>query len=126
MSDFVDTNVLVRFFVGDNHSQQKKAAQWFKEAERGERVLIIHPLVVAETTFVLESFYKISREQIAATWEVFLAQRWLQVDEREALLKVWDNYRKKIHFVDAYLAALSQSTESSVLTFDKALHRVLK
>ena len=28
----LDTNVLLRFLVGDNEKQQKEARQWFKEA----------------------------------------------------------------------------------------------
>ena len=64
--EVVDTNVLIRFFVGDNKVQQKRARNWFSQAQKGKRKLAIKTIVVAETCFVLESFYKGSIAVLAA------------------------------------------------------------
>lgn len=119
--EIVDTNVLVRFLVGDNKAQQKRASEWFSEAEKGKRKLAIKPLVVAETCFVLESFYKKQKEEIAGAFEVLLAQKWLDVEERNILLSLWTWYKKGFHFVDSYLLSWAQNHNSSIISFDKEL-----
>ena len=121
MIELVDTNVILRYLVGDNKNQKEEAKRWFKEAKDDKRKLVIKPLVIAEACFVLESFYKKNREEIANVFEVFLSQRWLGVDDREAMLSLWFWYRQKLHFVDSYLLALAKSNHSKLLSFDKKL-----
>jgi len=117
----LDTNVLLRFLVGDNEKQQKTASYWFKEAEQRKRKIVIIPLIIAEACFVLESFYKKQRKEIADTLEVFLAQRWLEVEQREVLLSLWLWYRQGLHFVDSFLLAWTQTHTGDILTFDQSL-----
>jgi len=128
MEEILDTNVILRFLVGDNKAQQIKAKQWFAEAEKGKRKLVVKPLVVAESCFVLESFYKKTREEIASVFEVFLSQRWLGVEDREVMLGLWLWYRKNLHFVDSYLISWvkSRNRKMKVLSFDKDLLKRLK
>jgi predicted nucleic-acid-binding protein len=119
--EIVDTNVLIRFLVGDNKVQQKQARVWFSEAEKGKRKLVIKLLVVAETCFVLESFYKKQKEEIAGAFEVFLSQVWLEVEERSILLSLWDWYKKGFHFVDSYLLSWGKINSCSIISFDREL-----
>lgn len=121
----VDTNVLIRFFVGDDKSQQEQASNWFSQAQKGRKKLAIKPLVVAETCFVLESFYKKQRKEIADVFEVFLAQSWLRVEERNVLLSLWAWYKKGFHFVDSYLLSWAKNNNSSIISFDKKLTKSL-
>ncbi len=123
MSDafLLDTNVLVRFLVGDNTTQQSQAQEWFKEAQRGKRTIVVTPIVIAETSFVLESYYKQSRDGIASALEVFVAQKWLDVEDRVALQQLWSDYRRGLHFVDSYLLARAHRSGSPLLTFDRQL-----
>jgi len=122
----VDTNVLIRFFVGDNKAQQKQASSWFLQAQKGRRKLIIKTIVIAETCFVLESFYKKQRNEIADVFEVFLSQSWLAVEEREIMLSLWAFYKRGLHFVDSYLLSWAKINDSSILSFDKKLLGELK
>lgn len=85
----LDTYVILRFLVGDDRGQFEKAQRWFREAEEGERDIGVSTIVIAEACFVLESFYQKSREDIADAMEVFLSQRWLQVEERDVLINLW-------------------------------------
>ena len=119
--EVVDTNVLLRFFVGDNKLQQKQANSLFSQAQKGKRKLVIKSLVVAETCFVLESFYKKQRNEIADVFEVFLAQSWLVIEERDVLLQLWSWYQIGFHFVDSYLLSWAKNTTSSIISFDKKL-----
>lgn len=124
MPEIIDTNVLVRFFVGDVPFQQKQAAEWFRQAEKGKKEIMVSALVVAETIFVLESFYRKKRQEIADAIELFLSQRWLAVPERDVLLFTLGFYRKKKHFVDCYLAAWALINHADILTFDKKLQKL--
>lgn len=59
MSAFIDTNVLVRHLTGDPVDMAERATRFLGE----ERDLLLADLVVAETVYVLESFYETPREQ---------------------------------------------------------------
>ncbi|NQV90440.1 PIN domain-containing protein [Candidatus Uhrbacteria bacterium] len=126
MDSMIDTNVLIRFFVGDNKKQKEQAIVWFKEATKGERTIIITPIVVAETVFVLESFYKHSRKDIMASLLPFLAMPVLKVEERDLLLNLWEEYLNGLHFVDAYLLTSARRQSQELLTFDKQLLKRLQ
>lgn len=123
IASILDTNVLLRFLVKDNVVQYGQAQQWFKEAEDGKRKIVIVPIVVAEACYVLASFYGQSRDSIADMLEVFVSQRWLQVEERDILLGLWQYYRKGWHFVDSYLRAWAELRSGFIISFDKALNK---
>ncbi len=59
----IDTNVLVRYIVGDDEIQAKKAIRLI---ETGEPKLI-NPIVIVELSWVLSSVYKLRRRDIADT-----------------------------------------------------------
>ena len=115
----LDTNVLVRFLVGDHPVHQKQAQEWFKAAELGHCSIIVTPLVIAETCFVLESVYKHPRQAIADAMEIFISQRWLRVAERDILLQLWPDYKRGLHFVDSYLRAWVKIYGGKAMSFDK-------
>lgn len=119
----LDTNVLLRFFVGDHPAHLTKARTFFQEAEKGSRSLIVLPIVIAETIFVLESFYAQSQSAIANTLEIFLSQRWLEVVERDILLFSVEQYRQSGHFVDCYLSAWCALESHDLITFDAKLKK---
>lgn len=117
----LDTNVLVHFILGDNKTQKKQAIEWFRQATTGEREIIVKSAVVAETVYVLESFYKQSREDIASVLIPFLAMPALSVESREPLLKLWKDYMDGVHFIDSFLISSAQFEDAQILSFDKGL-----
>ena len=121
MEQAVDTNIILRYIVGDDKLQQKKARELFEKAEKGKLKLLIKPLIVAEACFVLESFYKREKHEIADTFEIFLSQKWLKVEDREVMLNMWDWYRKNLNFVDSYLLSWAKVNEGKIVSFDKKL-----
>ena len=79
--------------------------------------------MVAESCFVLESFYKKERKEIARVFEVFLSQKWLVVENSQALTGLWPWYRKGFHFVDSFLLATASAEKVKILSFDKKLSK---
>jgi len=59
-----DTNILIRFLIGDDEQQAKKVYDFFKKAESKKSELFVPLLVVLELIWVLESIYGILRTDI--------------------------------------------------------------
>ena len=66
----LDTNVLVRFLVRDDKQQAETIYRIFKHAESDKEVFFVPLLVVLETVWVLESVYKIPRQDILDSIEL--------------------------------------------------------
>lgn len=121
MLNILDTNVLLRFLIGDVPEHHTQAERWLKEGERGQSQIYVTSLVIAEACFVLESVYKLKRPKIATALELFISQEWLIVPERKVLLNLWKSYLGGLHFVDSYLLVLAQLSGGEVLSFDREL-----
>ena len=119
----LDTNALVRYLVRDEENQYQQVVDWLKDAEGGKIKIIIPTIVVAETCFVLESFYKKQRDEISDSMVVFLSQRWMTVPDRDILLSLWDNFKNGLHFVDSFLLSWAEQKNYKLLTFDKKLQK---
>lgn len=121
--NLLDTNALVRYLVRDEENQYQQAVDWLKDAEDGKIKIIVPTIVVAETCFVLESFYKKQRDEISDSMVVFLSQRWMAVPDRDILLSLWGNFKKGLHFVDSFLISWAEQKNYKLLTFDKKLQK---
>lgn len=124
MTNLIDTNIILRFIVGDNEQQKIEARKIFQSAQSGKIRLLLKVVVVAEVTYVLESFYKINREEISSKLETLLSQKWLKVEDRKGLLGMWTNYRNKLHFVDSYLLSSAKENKYKIMTFDKEIEKL--
>ena len=122
MSAFVDTNVLVRHLTGDPPTMAKRATAFLRTASE----LYLADLIVAETIYVLESFYEVAREQVATTVRSLLAFDSIAVVDRDVLLRAVEVYEAdRLDFAEAYLVACAESTGTGrVVSFDRSIDRV--
>lgn len=122
MSGFVDTNVLVRHLTGDPPAMAERATAFLRDASE----LFLADLVVAETIYVLESFYEAAREQIATTARSLLAFDSISVVDRDVLLRAVEVYEiDRLDFAEAYLVACAESTGiGRVVSFDRSIDRI--
>jgi predicted nucleic acid-binding protein len=60
LSAFIDTSIIVRHLTGDPPAMAPRATR-FLAAESG---LLVADVIVAETVYVLESFYEAPRDQV--------------------------------------------------------------
>jgi predicted nucleic-acid-binding protein len=122
MSAFVDTNVLIRHLTGDPPEMATRATAYL----RTEPELLLTDLVVAETVYVLESFYEAPREQVADAVRSLLAFGSVVTVDPALLLRAVEVYETdRIDFAEAYLVACAESTGvNHVASFDKSLDRV--
>ena len=102
----LDSNVLLRFFTGTPPGMFAAASKLLAEAERGEVVLELSPLVLAETAFTLDSFYQRPRKETARALREFLRRADVRVAEKERMIEALKRVEDTgVHLVDAYLVS---------------------
>lgn len=120
----LDTNVLIRFLVGDDAAQLAKAKQLFAEAEKGECELVIRPWIVAEAVYVLEGVYALDRAKVVAHLGRLIRSAGIRADDEACILDALDRFeKKKVDFADALLAAESVARGMRPASFDRDLDR---
>ena len=122
MTAFVDTNVLVRHLTGDPPETAERATAFL--AAHAE--LYLSDLIVAETVYVLESFYKAPREQVAEAMRSLVAMRSMLTVDPALLLRALEVYEvERLDFAEAYLVACAESTGiGRVASFDRTIDRI--
>jgi predicted nucleic acid-binding protein len=122
VSVFVDTNILVRHLTGDPPEMAARATAYLER----ETEPLLTDLVVAETVYVLESFYEAPREQVADAMRSLIAfDSAICVDPAVLLRSVEVYETERIDFVEAYLVACAESTAvTKIASFDRSLDRV--
>jgi predicted nucleic-acid-binding protein len=91
----------------------------------GERLLLAD-LVLAECVFVLESFYEVEREQVAALMRAAIAFPAIETVDPTTLLRALEVYEvDRLDFAEAYLVALAETTGiNEIISFDRSVDRV--
>lgn len=122
MTAYVDTNLLIRHITGEPPEQAQRASSYLRQAEG----LRLEDLIVAETVYVLESFYEFSRARIAQSLETIILSTAIVVSDAELLLRSLELYESyRLDFADAYLAALAErGDDGTVVSFDQDFDRV--
>jgi predicted nucleic-acid-binding protein len=116
----VDTNLIVRHLVQDHEKQAKAAGRLFDACDRGDVVIVVLPVVLAECVFVLESFYDHPRGDIASALGRLISSPCVEIDGAAIHLDALDRYRKtKVHFVDCLIAATAATENMPVASFDQ-------
>lgn len=122
---WLDANVLLRFLTGEPEAMAEKAAQLMQKAERGEVVLILTPLVIAEVVWTLKSFYRRSYEDIVRVLVPLLSADGVETQESEILVPALELVRSKnVDFSDAVLAVQAERHKESVCSFDEDFKRL--
>ncbi len=117
----IDTNILVRFLIGDDKVQAEIVYKIFKKAESLKDELFVPLLVILELIWVLESVYEISRKEILDSIYDLLLMPILQFEHQSILQQFIQD--AKVNSCDLSDLLIAHSAENkgccSVLTFDK-------
>lgn len=116
----VDTNLIVRYLVQDHEKHARAAGRLFDACDRGDVVIVVLPFVLAECVFVLESFYKHPRNDIASALRRLISSPGVEISEVTVYLDALNRYKgTKAHFVDCLIAATAVARNIPVFTFDQ-------
>jgi predicted nucleic acid-binding protein len=119
---FVDTNILVRHLTGDPPAMAGRATRYLA----AEAELLLTDLVVAETVYVLESFYETPRAQVAEAIRSLIGFDSIVTVDPALVLRAVEVYETaRIDFAEAYLVACAESTGvGEIASFDRSIDRV--
>ncbi|PIE89247.1 MAG: VapC toxin family PIN domain ribonuclease [Acidobacteria bacterium] len=117
----VDTNILIRFLVGDDEKQARAVYQLFKATESQKGELFVPLLVVLELVWVLESVYLIERQELLDSISDLLMMPIFKFEHVNAIQKFAITAKgNTCDLSDLLIAhAASNSWCEAVYTFDK-------
>jgi len=117
----VDTNVLVRLLVRDNGDQAELAEEFVSQG-----AWVAH-LVLAETTWVLDSVYGRTPGQVADAIDMLLRHEHLTLQDSDSIERALEVFRKKpgLGFSDCLVLEISRKAGHLPLgTFDRNLGKL--
>lgn len=128
MSDFVDTNVLLRILTGDDPAKAERSLSLLERAERGQGELITSESVVAEVVFVLSSpvTYRIPRPRIAIALQSLLRNPGLKLDHKGSVIQALDLWEQStLDFEDCLSVEYVRRLQlNAIYSYDRDFDRV--
>jgi len=116
----LDTNVIVRFLTGDHPTHSPRSRKLFARAAAGDVTLVVTDLAMAETAWVLQSFYSLDRDAITAALKDLIDSAGIEVENKATLLSALRNFAQTdVNFVDAYHAAVAAAKSIAIVSFDR-------
>ncbi len=120
----LDTNLLIRFLRNDHPAMSSAAAELFLQSASGKVELHLDPTIIAETAFVLISFYKQSQPKVADAIRDLITGCRLKVPLEEITLDALERFKAKpVDFPDALVAAIAAHQGVPVASFDRDFDR---
>lgn len=123
---FLHTNILLRYLTRDDEPKAQRALNLLTRVERGEEKVITSSLVIFETVFTLQSFYRVPRQRIKELILPIISLRGLHLPGKSLYYQTFDLYvTKNISFVDAYNAVYMLSEGiSNIYSWDTDFDKI--
>jgi len=118
---YVDTNVILRFLTGDPPELAAQARALLQSVEAGQLKLWVDEIVVAETVWVLQSFYGYAPPQISQIVGQLLVHEGLLMVDKPGVLSALSLYAvRNVDLADALVAVHMQARGvEEVYSFDR-------
>lgn len=115
-----DTNLLIRYLTEDDLVKASAVDTLLKKAARGSIKILLPSVVMAELVWVLESFYKMSREKISELVYAILNTPGVDVQDGTVISAATKLYSlTNIDFVDAWIIEFAKAKGvTKIHTFD--------
>lgn len=122
----VDTNVIIRFLVGDGGSFAADAAEFFVNVENGDTVAVVKDMILAESAYVLEKVYEVPKKEIASALQKLLILKNIRMDDKHVAMTALEIFAEEnVDFADAYVVACGRVSGLTVKSYDKGVNRLL-
>lgn len=118
----VDTNIILRFLLRDNEKLFLIANSIFSNAESGKTIIYIDELVIAETIWVLTSFYKQDKEEASRLLLKLIGSKWTMNPRKKLILNSLKLcISTNLSYVDCWIFGVSKADKLKLETFDRDL-----
>ena len=120
-SAWLDTNVILRFLLKEDPQLFQAVEPLFLQTEQGDLEIYIHPIIIAEIIWTLESYYEYSKEKIAEVMIQLVEAKGVVVPDKEVIVGALQDYKEKnVDFIDSYLVQYANKKGPlTVYTLDK-------
>jgi len=117
----IDSNVILRFFLGDDEKQSQKAYEFIQALEVGNDEALLTEMVFAEVVWVLQKVYAVPRVEIALKFSRLIKGLGIKtVTFKSIFIEALKIYAETaIDIQDIFLSVLAQSYSCTVVTFNK-------
>ena len=116
----LDTNVILRFVLGDDAAQSARAHAVMKRLESAQELSELEDIVLAETVWVLEKHARVPRFEIVRTLSDLLAFPGIRYRGKRVGLQALTFFGStSCDIADCLLAARAKSRRVKVVSFDK-------
>lgn len=124
MKIFLDTNVLLRYYLKDNNEQFEACEKLITQIEEGRFDVYTSSIVFLEISYVLKSIYKMPLADVINIMTSVFTLRGITIVDKTNIKTALLFFKKyKIKFTDCLIA--SQLPKNTVLiSFDEELSRI--
>lgn len=121
----LDTNVLVRYLTGDDPRQAAIAESEIEAGIARKEKFLVHPVVLCELIWVLETAYGSARAELVMVLDRILRTAQFDVPAKDVAWRALADFRKGKGDFSDYLIARSNESGGALttLTFDKDLRK---
>ena len=125
MKPLIDTNVIVRFLIGDKNTKYKGLYKFFTLLEKGTIKVELKLVVLFQVLFVLKSFYKVHKKDIAEALLDLLKFKGITIREKKIIRQMLELWRDtSLEIVDCYLiASLQKNPGTTLYSYDHDFDR---
>lgn len=116
---FIDTNVLLRFLLGEPESVA------VQKILNGKNALIIPDIVIAEVVWTLNRFYKWPKDKIIEFLVVLLKSSNIEFNEPIIFSSFNTFLKNNIKYTDAYISELMRDSNiEEIYSFDRDFDKI--
>ena len=124
---FADTNIFIRFLIGDNLKQAKQAGDYFALAKAKKIQIVVLSEIILEIDYVFKKVYGLSRLEISQKLSDLVSSPYFDPEDRSIWIRSFDTYRKtSFDLVDIFLFEKAKSENGEVLSFDRDFKKLKK
>ena len=122
-----DTNFLLSFLTDRNIEQQAAAKKYFEKALKAEIEIIVIENVITELVYVLQSIYRVSRDNIHEILRSLSLTPGIKIDTYFSLNELIQLWPESVSdYGDALLIKYAKKNKTGILTFDKKMKGIMK
>lgn len=121
MKYFIDTNIFLRAFTGDNKKQYSEAVQILFAIKTNKIDAYTNNLVIAEINWTLSRLYGLAKQTVIEYIETIIHLNGLKIEDMTDLNKALELYKKSsVKFIDSLIASNKDihSMKMTVLSYD--------
>ena len=122
----IDSNVILRYLLGNHQVLSPKAKTVMDQMEDGRLAVMCDPVTLAEVVWVLKSHYGMDPEMICIKVKPLIEARGFLMPDKRMYVRALELYGSVIpHFGDACACASAiEKCEGRVFSFDRDLSKV--